>query len=401
MQKGMPMHIALVTAFPPSKGSLNEYGFHFARALGNKAEVRQLSIVADTLAEKVSEAPHIHRIWSFNDVQTAWKINQKLDDLKPDAVIFNLQFASFGDKRIPAALGLLAPWMSKSKRLSFTLLHNLFETVDLSSAGYAQNPILKTAMNLAGNAFTRALLKSDLIATTMPRYVDILRETYHAKNAFLAPHGSFDVGHIAPLPKTPTVMTFGKFGTYKKVEVLLEAHAELQKRLPDVRLVIAGSDSPNAKGYLENAAQQYQHLSNVVFTGYVAEEDVPRIFSDSTVVAFPYESTTGSSGVLHQAGQFGRAAVMPEIGDLADLIADEGYQALSFKPGDVASLTAALYDLLSDKEKALALGQANHRAASGITLDDVADWYLLHISRLLGQTWTLDKQAKQVASSTI
>lgn len=401
MQKGIAMHLALVTAFPPSKGSLNEYGFHFARALENKAEVSQLSIVADTLPESISEAANIHRIWSFNDPRNAWKINQKLDEIKPDAVIFNLQFASFGDKKIAAALGLLSPWMSKSKRLSFTLLHNLFETVDLNSAGYAQNPFMKTAMNLAGKAFTRALLKSDLIATTMPRYVDILRETYKAKNAFLAPHGSFDVGHIAALPETPTVMTFGKFGTYKKVEVLLEAHAELQKRIPDVRLVIAGSDSPNAKGYLEAAKTRYAHLTNVEFTGYVAEEEVPRIFSDSTVVAFPYESTTGSSGVLHQAGQFGRAAVMPEIGDLADLIADEGYKALSFKPGDVASLTAALYDLLSNKAKALELGQANHRAASGITLEDVADWYLLHISRLLGQTWTLNKQPKQVASSSI
>ncbi|MCA9837257.1 MAG: glycosyltransferase [Trueperaceae bacterium] len=397
----MPMHIALVSTFPPSKGTLNEYGFHFARALEKKPEVSRLSIIADTLSENVKEAENIHRVWSFNDAKNAWKINKKLDELNPDAVIFNLQFASFGDQRIPAALGLLAPWMSKRKRLSFTLLHNLFETVDLTNAGYAKNPVIKTAMNLAGNAFTRALLKSDLIATTMPRYVDILRENYGAKNAFLAPHGSFDVGHIAPLPEAPTVMTFGKFGTYKKVEVLLEAHAQLQKHLPDVRLVIAGSDSPNAKGYLETAQKQYSHLSNVEFTGYVAEEDVPRIFSEATVVAFPYESTTGSSGVLHQAGQFGRAAVMPEIGDLADLIADEGYKALSFKPGDVASLTAALYELLSNRAKAQELGEANHRAASGITLDDVADWYLLHISRLLGQTWTLTAQPKPTASSTI
>ncbi len=393
------MHIALVTAFPPSKGSLNEYGFHFARSLAKKPEVSQVSIVADTLDEAVQEESNIHRVWSFNDMQNAWKINKTLDGLAPDAVIFNLQFASFGDKRLPAALGLLSPWLSKRKRLSFTLLHNMFETVDLSSAGYAANPVMTSIMNMAGQAFTRALLKSDLIATTMPRYVDILRDKYKANNAFLAPHGSFDIGHIAPLPQTPTVMSFGKFGTYKKVDVLLKAHTELLKRIPTVRLVIAGSDSPNAKGYLADAQQRYAHLPNIHFTGYVAEEDVPKIFTDSTVVAFPYESTTGSSGVLHQAGQFGRAAAMPAIGDLADLIADEGYEAVIFQPNDVASLTEALYGLLSNSEKARALGEANHRAASGITLDDVADWYLLHISRLLGDSWTLNAQQQPAASA--
>jgi len=110
-------------------------------------------------------------------------------------------------------------------------------------------------------------------------------------------------------------LLYCKFGTYKKVDLLLQAHAELLKRDPNLRLVIAGSDSPNAKGYLADAQKRFADLPNVSFWGYVAEEDVPKVFSDSTVVAFPYESTTGSSGVLHQAGQFGRAAVM-QCGEL-------------------------------------------------------------------------------------
>lgn len=394
------MHIALVTAYPPSKGSLNEYGYHFAKALGTKPDVR-LSIVADTLSE-ASPNEAVARVWSFNHPDNAWTIARALDQLEPDAVIFNLQFASFGDKRVPAALGLLAPWLSSRERPTVTLLHNIFETVDLKSAGFDRNPLIDAVTRLAGEIFTRVLLKSDLVALTMPRYLDILQKKYGATNLFHAPHGSFDAPRpVQPLPESPTVMTFGKFGTYKKVEVLLDAHARLLRDDPSVRLVIAGSDSPNAKGYLAATQQRYQHLPNVTFTGYVAEEDVAHIFSDSTVVAFPYESTTGSSGVLHQAGQFGRAAVMPRIGDLADLVEQEGYAAHFFAPGDVESLTSSLREVLFNRENAQRLGLKNHQAASGLTLSEVADDYLRRLRELQETRWkSANTPAAQDASTS-
>ena len=384
------LHIALVTAYPPSRGSLNEYGYHFAKALRARPEVGRLSIVADTLDEpqnELAEAGEIQRVWSFNSLFSALNIKRTLNELQPDAVIFNLQFASFGDKRVPAALGLFAPWLARRNCVSVTLLHNLFETVDLVDAGFARNALEEKALRLGGELFTRVLLKSDALALTMPRYQQILQDKYGATNLFHAPHGAFEApGEIAPLPAAPTVMAFGKFGTYKKVELLLEAHRELLKRDERVRLVIAGSDSPNAKGYLADIAQRYASLPNVTYTGYVAEEDVPRIFGEATVVAFPYESTTGSSGVLHQAGQFGRAAVMPRIGDLADLVEDEGFHANFFTPGNVESLMAALAPLLFNKAEACQMGRANH-AASSVTLHSVSERYLDVIEKLQEKRW--------------
>lgn len=384
------MHLALVSAFPPSRGSLNEYGFHFARALRAHPMVTRLSIVADIVEDQAAGFgdPDLHRVWHFNTSGNAWMIAEKLNELKPDAVIFNLQFATFGDKRLPAALGLLSPWMSQRKRPTVTLLHNIFETVDLASAGFGINPILNGITRLAGSVFTRILLKSDRLALTMPRYIDILQKKYQVTNLFHAPHGSFEVpSDPKPLPEIPTIMTFGKFGTYKKLEVLIEAHRHLLDKHPSLRLVIAGSDSPNAKGYLQAVEQRFKAVPNIEFTGYVAEEDVPKTFENCTAVAFPYESTTGSSGVLHQAGQYARAAVMPRIGDLADLVQEEGYQASFFEPADVASLTAALDDLLSNKSKAQELGLANYQAAKSLSLDAIVELYLQELSAIRESRW--------------
>ena len=389
-ETGGGLHIAVVSAYPPGRRSLNEYGLHLSRVLAEKPEVSHVTVIADRLpadraGQAIADAPNVRRVWAFNDPLSVVKVLWALRRARPDAVIFNLQMASFGDRRVPAALGLLTPMFARLSGLpTITLLHNLFETVDLDTAGFGGHP-LKTAVTQAfGRVFTRALLASTLVATTMPRYVKLLRERYGAQNVFLAPHGTFQIPQPPePLPLLPTVMAFGKFGTYKRVEVLLDAHEILLGRNPQVRLVIAGSDTPNAPGYLEDVRQRYAHLPNVTFTGYVAEDAVAGVFSGATVVAFPYSATTGSSGVLHQAGEFGRGAVMPRIGDLADLIEEEGYRAEYFTPDDPASLADALWRVLSDPRHAAALGEANWRVASGLPLADIADWYLLHLESLI------------------
>ncbi|GGJ70257.1 glycosyltransferase [Deinococcus aquiradiocola] len=381
------MHLVLVTAFPPSLGSLNEYGAHLARVMAAKPEVTRLTVLADELPDPAlsrHDPQHVRRVWRFNDPGNALRIAAALRDLKPDAVLYNLQFASFGDRKVPAALGLLAPLVTRlGGTPTVTLLHNIFETVDLEKAGFGSNVAVNLVTRAAGRVFTRVLMGSHLLALTMPRYVETLRDAYGARNVFLAPHGSFQEPEpAAPLPERRTVMTFGKFGTYKRVEVLLDAHRLLLQRDPDVRLVIAGSDSPNAKGYLAAVQERHRDVPNVTFTGYVAEEDVPRVFRECSVVAFPYNSTTGSSGVLHQAGEYARAAVMPRIGDLADLIEEEGYRAEFFEPEDAASLAEALWRVIETPGRARDLGLANLNAARGLSLSDVADWYLLQFQRL-------------------
>ena len=48
------MKIALVTAFPPSRQALNEYGFHIAEELRQQPGI-ELTILGDTLSEPAPE----------------------------------------------------------------------------------------------------------------------------------------------------------------------------------------------------------------------------------------------------------------------------------------------------------------------------------------------------------
>jgi len=405
------MRIAIVSTYPSSKGSLNEYAFHFVHHLRMKPEVDEVIILADELPDGKryvyeSDLPEdkaakltIHPSWCFGANNNFLRIRKMVKQVKPDVVLFNLQFASFGEKRVSAALGLLAPMLTRMAGFpTVVLLHNIMETVDLKKAGFGESNFMMRATEFFGEIFTRLLLRANWVAVTIPKYVEILEAKYKADNVFLAPHGAFQE---MPRPefKLPNgamqVMTFGKFGTYKKVELLIEAFKRLQDRMDQpLELVIAGSDNPNAKGYLERVREQYADVPNIRFTGYVPEEDVPGLFQDAAVVVFPYNSTTGSSGVLHQAGSYGNVAVLPNLGDFAELIQEEGYVAEFFDPDNVEQLANAIEHYLLDQKAREEDGLKNYFAACGLPMSSVIDWYLLHFEMLIDQNNTQKSYAQ-------
>lgn len=391
------MRIAVVTTYPPGTGTLNEYAYHFIRFLRTKPEVDELLLLVDDLPAGQTYADaettgggRVRAIpcWRFGALGNAARILRAVQAERPDVVLFNIQFATFGSGKVPAALGLLTPALCRLAGFpTIVLLHNIMETVDLKSAGFGGNPLLERVIRLFGAISTRLLLTADIVALTIPRYVEILETRYRATNVLLAPHGAFEQ---APPPTDPPpgplqIMTFGKFGTYKRIETLIEAFKLLLRDRQDIELVIAGTDSPNAAGYLEGVRQQYADVPGLRFTGYVAEEDVPRIFGEASVVVFPYTSTTGSSGVLHQAGNYGRAVVLPYLGDLAELVAEEGYTGEFFEPGNAQSLATALARVLNNPAHRREMGMRNYLAACGLPIHEVVDWYILHAQSLLAR----------------
>ncbi len=393
------MRVAVITPYPPSKGTLNEYAYHFVRALRQKREdVSEIIILSDELPAGEQYASdrggtegvplRVIAAWRFGAWNNALRILRAIRKTKPDVVLFNIQFASFGSGKVSAVLGLVAPGLVKMFGYpTIVLLHNIMETVDLKSAGFAKNPLLEAIIRIFGNIVTRMLLKVDWVALTIPKYVEILEQKYKANNVLLAPHGSFVETPVPSfdLPAGPLqIMAFGKFGTYKKVEPMIEAVNLLQSNgHPPMEVVIAGTDSPNTPGYLEGVRQQYGDGTNLRFTGYVAEEDVPRIFGDAAVVVFPYTSTTGSSGVLHQAGEYGKAVVLPKIGDFAEVISEEGYTGEFFEPENVQSLADAIGRLVDDPNRRREIGTQNYIASRGLPIGEVVDWYLLHFQEIL------------------
>ena len=394
LYKSNIMKLAFVSPYPPSQVTLNEYGYHLIKSFPQKSEIEKIFVLTDRLKDNsqyrryAEEGIEIIPCWKFNSLFNFIYIARTLRKLKADAVILNLQFMTFGSGKVPAALGLLTPWMCKLLKIpSIVILHNITETVKLDTIGMAGSKWKENLFRWIGTRLTKFILKADLVGVTISQYVDILRQKYQVKNVILLPHGNFELPERKLLPqplKDINLMAFGKFGTYKKVEVLFDACELLMMQYPSLsfRITVAGTDNPNVSGYLESVKNKYSHLGNAVFTGYVAEEDVAGIFEDSTFIIFPYTTTTGSSGILHQAGSYARAAILPKIDDLERVVEEEGYAGAYFEVNNAGSMAQAISSLLDDPAQRIQIESQNYAAAKGLPMSELAHWYLCHLKAI-------------------
>ena len=388
------MKLAIVTAYPPSKVTLNEYAYHLVKSFRQSEKVTELVLLTDETpgAKDISFTENgckitVKECWKFNSYKNIFSVTKAISQVKPDSVLFNLQFMKFGDKKVVAATGLMLPLICKMKKIpTIVLLHNILEQVDLGEAGFTTNKLAQKAYNFIGTSLTKLILKADLVAVTMDKYVTTLEEKYKSGNVKMIPHGTFEIPAEPShdLPEGPLkIMTFGKFGTYKKVERMIEAVEMVRASSGlDLEIVIAGTDNPNVPGYLKNVQEKYKHVPQLRFTGYVEEEEVAPLFTESAVVVFPYTSTTGSSGVLHQAGSYGKAVVMPNLGDLATLIEDEGYRGEFFEPESTESLAKAIEAIVTNNDHRIHLEKANYEAATAYPMERITDIYLEEFEKI-------------------
>jgi glycosyltransferase involved in cell wall biosynthesis len=371
--------IALITAFPPSRHALNEYGFHVAEQLRQQPGV-ELTILGDYLSAPTEELPgfHVIRCWGFEETANLVTILRAVRRVKPDVAWFNLGFASFGASPVPAILGLTAPAAVRLLGVdSHVTLHQLFETVDLQDAGVTSPRLYRAGGWLA----THLLLTANSLSVLLPAYRRTLDAKYRRGRVSARCHGIFagqpeppDLEHRGN--PTHRILAFGKWGTYKRLELLIEAFQRLAQTFPDVELVIGGGNHPKAVGYVEKMARQHAHDPRIRFLGYVSENAIPDLFRQATVAVMPYTSSAGSSGVAHLAAQYGVPVIASGIRDFRELADHEGIAMRFFSPGDVDSLVDSLLSLLNSPADLERMAWQSHQAAIAMSMPRVVQEYV-------------------------
>ena len=375
------MKICLVTTFPPSQGGLSEYGLHIARELQRNPFIR-LTVLSDTISpvQPELEGYSVERCWSFDDPASAAHILRAIRRIKPDVVWFNLLFSTFGRNPLIAFAGLLTPLLSRlSGCYTHVTLHHLMDTVDLKDAGVRH----RRTYRLAGAVATRLLLLSNSVSVLMPGYRKILHEKYGRDNVHLRSHGILSREPLYPdLARRGNpeqrILAFGKWGTYKRLELMFEAFQYISEALPNARLVVGGGNHPQAAGYVESMKSKYAGNPNIEFTGYVLEDGLPDLFQSSSVAVMPYSSSTGCSGVAHLACAYGVPIVCADLEDFRQMSDGEGMAIEFYKPGDARDLANCLIRFLSDPARQQAMAEQNFTAALRMTMPNIVLKYLRH-----------------------
>jgi glycosyltransferase involved in cell wall biosynthesis len=373
------MKICLVTAFPPSKRGLNEYGYHIAREL-QQDPLLSLTILADQLETPESELEgfNVRRVWDMNLLSNPVRVLRAIRDIKPDVVWFNLLFSTFGGRPIPAFAGLAIPAITRlTGCYTHITLHHLMDNINLADAGVRYPRIYR----LAGNFATRMLLHADSVSVLLPAYRRTLIEKYKGDDVHFRAHGI-----LSARPEYPDfskrgnpvhrVVAFGKWGTYKRLELLLESFATVNATMRNTKLIIGGGNHPMTPGYVESVAEKYKNDPSIEFTGYVPEEKIPELFSTASVTVMPYSSATGASGVAHLACEFGVPIISADIADFREMADDENLALDFYKVGDASSLANKLIELLRSPERQREMSEQNFTAALRMTMPQIMQQYL-------------------------
>jgi glycosyltransferase involved in cell wall biosynthesis len=379
------MKVCLVTAFPPSTERLNEYGFHLAKEL-KKQDLISLTVLADQMHEPAEELADfdVDRCWKFNSIATPFTLLRAARKHKPDVVWFNLVFSSFGDKPIPAFLGICTAFLLRLFGFyTHITLHHVMESLDLS-----QGTRFPRMYRFCGAIATKLILFSGSVTVLLPSYRKVLLENYGGEYVHLRKHGIFSA-----TPKFPDIskrgnpehriLTFGKWGTYKRPEILIEAFAQIADRFPNAKLVIAGSNHPMCPGYVESLRERWRDCSRIEFQGYVPEDEIGNLFSSATVLVLPYTSAGGPSGVAHQACEFAVPIIGSDIPDFIDMAQTEELGMLFYETGNTDSLAKVLADLLEDSTLQQQLAEQNFSVAVRMTMEKVVAQYLHSFAKAL------------------
>jgi glycosyltransferase involved in cell wall biosynthesis len=375
----MTMKICLVSSFPPSRDALNEYGFHIACELRRIPGI-SLTILGDEYSPVQPELDgfRVLRCWKFNQLGNSGRLLRAIWRERPDVVWFNLGFASFGGKPLPAFAGIITPCLARlTGSYTHVTLHQLMETVDLKDAGIHFPRLYK----IGGSLATQMVLWANSVSVMLPAYRDILVEKYGRGAVYVRRHGIF-----SSRPEYPDftqrgnpehrILAFGKWGTYKRLEPLLEAFDTVVEHCPEARLIIAGTDHPKTPGYLETVQKKVPSRPEVQFLGYVSEQDVGKLLQRSTLAVLPYTSSAGSSGIAHLACTYGVPIIASDIVDFRRLADEEGLAIDFFAVGDTAQLAEHMIAVLRNRDRQVEMALQNVSAALRMSMPEIIREYL-------------------------
>ncbi|MFG1172055.1 glycosyltransferase family 4 protein [Erwiniaceae bacterium CAU 1747] len=127
---------------------------------------------------------------------------------------------------------------------------------------------------------------------------------------------------------------------HKNEERLVEAFAKAKKNI-NVKLLISGKSSAN----ITRLAEQYGIKNDVVFSGYIEDEDLPKYYRGASAVIMPslYE---GFGLPLIEAMASGIPTASSKATSLAEVAGDS---SLLFDPENIEQMSKAIVTIVSDE----------------------------------------------------
>lgn len=239
---------------------------------------------------------------------------------------------------------LFAPFWAR-ERVAL-IVHHLFGTTAFQEATFP----LAAATWLLEKPIPAVYRRLPTVAVSESTADDLVRRGFARDRIEVIPNG-VDLSFYTPSsssPKSPDplVLYLGRLKRYKRVDLIIQAFAQLAGENPRARLVIAGQG--DAKAGLEELVHELGLAEQVEFAGFVTEEQKTNLFRHAWVHMLT--SSKEGWGITNiEAGACGTPTIASDVPGLRDSIQD-GVTGFLVPHGDVAALTSRLREVITSPE---------------------------------------------------
>ena len=282
---------------------------------------------------------------------------------------FVLPFYVFIDKiDLLHSLGYVTPLLTTSKKVVSIL--------DINYKGHGNNMgsskriLLGTMVNLSAFFSNKIITISEFSKQQITKYT----KTRANKISVTLLSGSSDVIQINTIEKelilkkyninTEYIIAFGSPSPHKNIVRLVESVEGIIKNRPDLKLVLVGHQQRDED--LLNCIQKLQLADEILFTGFVPDEDIQPLLTCAKVFVFPslYE---GFGIPLLDAQACGVPVISSNAGSLPEV---GGSDVFYFNPEDVIEISEVISRALELSDT----GEISDNVKNGLTNREKFSW---------------------------
>ncbi len=272
------------------------------------------------------------------------------------------------------------PYFAPPLRAAMPVVVTIHDLIPLILSGYRGSLGVRGYMRLVSRAARHAsliLTDSRASAQDIENVLSIpqerIRVVYLAVDARYRPSTPQERQGVLERIKVPPryLLYLGGFDRRKNVSGILRAYARARERMRDMALVIAGKLPAHDSVFAPDPRRLARQLGlgdAVCYTGWVAEEDKPALYSGATAFLFPsyYE---GFGLPVLEAISCGTPAVVGTGSSLEEIAGSGG---LAVHPADDEALAQALLTLVEQPAMRQELSEKGLRHAQSFSWQETA-----------------------------
>jgi len=201
------------------------------------------------------------------------------------------------------------------------------------------------------------------------------------KQITIIPHGPLDFHVSSKLsrqearsklnikPEERIILLFGAIRPYKGIETAITAFGKVLKKIPNVRLIIAGKLWEDWGPYRNQIRSLHLEEHVDTFLDYVPAEMVSVFFTAADLVLLPYHHFDSQSGVGTIAVSFRKPMIVSDAGGLPELVGDPRN---IIPPKDDEALANAIINTFIDPDRLKSMEKTANTVAEKISWPSIA-----------------------------